>query len=313
MKKKKKELIQREFIRESKSRKVFNVCNVAFLGAFSAATVFPFWYLLVLSFNQGRDSMKGGVWIWPRVFTLENYQLAFQDTRLIKGLAVSIFITAMSVILGLLFTCLVSYAVSVKSFPGRSAFAFYWYATTLIGGGMIPYFLVLRRLGLLDSIWLYVIPGIFDFSRFVMIRTYFQGLPEELRDAAKVDGAGHFRILFKVYMPLAKPMLATQGLLIGVARWNNWFDGIYYQTNKNLYPAASVLRMIMNETTAEMAEKFSSASSMSVMDEILTLTTYTSSSIQNAFVIILTIPIIIAYPFIQKYFVKGMLVGSVKG
>lgn len=302
---------KKDFLKDSKSRKVFNFCNILFLGVFSLATLYPFWYVLILSFNQGRDATAGGIWLWPRAFTLENYQLAFQDDRLFRSLGVSVFITAANVILGLIFMSLVAYAMSVKEFPGRSAFAFYWYFTTLFGGGMIPYYLLLRNLGLNKTIWLYIIPGIYSFSRFIMIRTYFQNIPGELRESAQIDGAGHFKIAFQIYMPLSKPMLATQGLMIGVSRWNSWFDGAYYQTKSKLYPAATVLRMIMNEANAELAEKF--ADDTAVLVDAAGMTTYTSTSIQYAFVMLLTIPILVAYPFVQKYFVKGMLVGSVKG
>lgn len=295
------------FLKESKSRIIFNYCNVVFLALFSLATLYPFWYVLVLSLNQGKDATKGGIWFWPREFTWENFQLAFQDDRLFRSLGVSVFITFMAVLLGLVFMSLVAYAMSVKEFPGRSAFAFYWYFTTLFGGGMIPYYLLLRNLGLNKSIWLYIIPGIYSFSRFVMIRTYFQNIPGELRESAQIDGAGHFRICFTMYMPLAKPMLATQGLMIGVSQWNSWYTGAYYQTNSKLYPAATVLKMIMSESTAEAARQ--EAEGVILSGNI----TYTSTSIQYAFVMLLTIPILIAYPFVQKYFVKGMLVGSVKG
>lgn len=303
---------KKEFLRESKSRKVFNFCNVMLLALFAAVALFPFWYVLVLSFNEGRDAMAGGIWLWPRTFTLENFQLAFQDSRLFRSLGVSIFITGMQVLLGLVFMSLVAYAMSVPSFPGRSAFAFYWYFTTLFGGGMIPYYLLLRRLGLLDSIWLYIIPGIYSFSRFVMIRTYFQNIPGELRESAQIDGAGHFRIVFTMYIPLAKPMLATQGLMIGVSQWNNWFTGAYYQTNSKLYPAATVLKMLMSEATAQITAQELEGGGQALASSAQ-MVSYTSTSIQYAFVMLLTIPILVAYPFVQKYFVKGMLVGSVKG
>lgn len=296
------------YIKESKSRRVFNFFNVTFLGLFSFATLYPFWYVFIASFNEGRDSQKGGVWVFPRAFTLENYQLAMQDERLFRSLGISVFITVMTVTLSLILMSMVAYAMSLKQFPGRSAFAFYWYFTTLFGGGMIPYFLLLRKLGLNKSIWLYIVPGLYSFGKFIMIRTYFQGIPYELRESAEMDGAGHLTIMWKIYMPLAKPMLATQGLMIGVSRWNGWYDGAYYQAKAELHPAATVLRVIMNEATAAMVEMEENREQI-----VGTMTTYTSTSIQYAFVMLLTIPVVIAYPFLQKYFVKGMLVGSVKG
>ncbi|MCM1232098.1 MAG: carbohydrate ABC transporter permease [Ruminococcus flavefaciens] len=309
---KEREVRKKNFLKQSASRKIFNLCNVAFLGVFAFATLYPFWYLLIVSFNTGRDTLKGGMWFLPRAFTLENFKLALTDDRMFRSLGISVFITFMGVLLGLVLLSLVAYAMSVREFPGKTAFAFFWYFTTICSGGMIPYYLVLRNLKLTSSIWLYIIPGIYGFSRFVMIRTYFQGIPYELRESAELDGAGHLAIMWKIYMPLAKPMLATQGLMIGVGKWNDWFTGAYYQTKAKLYPAATVLRVIMNESLAKSANQLGNDTGTLMLDST-GLTTYTSTSIQYAFVVLLTIPILIAYPFVQKYFVKGMLVGSVKG
>ena len=309
MKSKKKQTIQGSTIKRSTGEKIFDTLNVIFLAVFSFTTFYPFWYVLIQSLNTGRDALKGGLWFLPRDFTWENYTYAFNDDRVFRSLGVSVFITVVLVVLSLFFTSMVAYAMSVKYFPGRSLFSFYWYLTTLVGGGMIPYFLLLRTLGLNRSIWLYIIPDIYSFSKFIMIRTYFQNIPYELRESAEMDGAGHLTTMMKIYMPLAKPMLATQGLMIGVSQWNSWYTGVYYQTNPKLQPAASVLKMMMTEATASLAD----ASGKEQVIRLGKMVTYTPESIQYAFVMILTIPIIIAYPFVQKYFVKGMLVGSVKG
>lgn len=301
--------IQGSRIKRSTGEKIFDSVNVIFLAIFSFTTFYPFWYVLIRSLNTGRDALKGGIWFLPREFTWENYTFAFNDARIFRSLGVSVFITVALIVLSLFFTCMVAYAMSIKYFPGRSLFAFYWYFTTMFGGGMIPYFLLLRTLGLNKSIWLYIIPEIYSFSKFIMIRTYFQNIPYELRESAEMDGAGHLKTMMKIYMPLAKPMLATQGLMIGVSQWNSWYTGVYYQAKAELQPAASVLKMMMTEATASLAE----AEAKGDVIRLGKMVTYTSESIQYAFVMILTIPIIIAYPFVQKYFVKGMLVGSVKG
>lgn len=295
-------------IKESRGRRIFNWFNVVFLGLFAFITFYPFWYVAIVSFNTGRDTLRGGMWVLPRAFTLENYIMALKDDRIFRSLGVSVFITVATITLGLILMSMVAYAMSVREFPGRTAFAFFWYFTTLFGGGMIPYYLLLKSLHLTTSIWLYIIPSLYGFSRFVMIRTYFQNIPYELRESAEMDGAGHMMTMWKIYMPLARPMLATQGLMIGVSKWNDWYAGMYYQAKEKLQPAATVLKVIMEEASAALLK--AEESSATVTGEMVS---YTSTSIQYAFVVLLTLPVLIAYPFLQKYFAKGMMVGSVKG
>ena len=274
-------------IKESRSRKIFKVFNYTFLTLLGLATFYPFWYVLIASFNTGRDFMRGGVWIWPRAFTLENYQMAF--------------------VLGLIVTALAAYALSVKTLPGKTFMNFFWYFTTIFGGGMVPYYMVLRDLKLTSSFWLYVIPGLYSFYNFVLLRSNFATIPAELRESAQLDGANDWTILSRIYLPLSKPILATLTLFIGVGKWNDWFTGAYYQSKAALYPAATVLQKILSEATASSQIKAGQETQLG------NVTSFTSQSLQMAFVMILTMPIVVIYPFLQKYYVKGVMVGSVKG
>lgn len=294
-------------IRESRGRKIFKVCNYTFLTLLGVATFYPFWYVLIASFNTGRDFMRGGVWLFPREFTLENYQLAFEDPSIVNALVISILATILSVAFGLVCTALAAYAMSVKTLPGRTFINFFWYFTTIFGGGMVPYYMVLRNLHLTGSFWLYVIPSLYSFYNFVLLRTNFAGIPAELRESAQLDGASDLTIMSRIYIPLSKPILATLALFIGVGKWNDWFTGAYYQSKTALYPAATLLQKILSEASATNQIKLGQET------QIGTVTSYTSQSLQMAFVIILTMPIVIIYPFLQKYFVKGVMVGSVKG
>lgn len=294
-------------IKETKPQKIFKVFNYIFLTLFGIATFYPFWYVLVASFNSGRDFVKGGVYFFPREFTLQNYSMAFKDPKIFDSLGISVGRTLFGVVLGLIFTALLAYALSVKTLPGKTLFTFIFYFTTIFSGGMIPYYMVLRDLGLTRSFWLYVFPFIFNFFNFVLLRTNFQTFPSELREAAQLDGAGDLRILFQIYLPLSMPILATLALFIGVGHWNDWFTGAYYQGNMDLIPAATLLQRLLKEA--------SSSSSLKVGQEVgsIGMKQYTSQSLQMAFVMILTMPIVIVYPFLQKYYVKGVMVGSVKG
>jgi len=290
----------------TKSQQVFQVFNIIFLSLFGLLTLYPFWYVFIASFNLGSDFMRGGVYFWPRAFTLENYTLALKDARIFNSLIVSVGRTSLGVLFGLFFTMLVAYAVIIKTLPGRTFFTFFFYFTTIFGGGMIPYYMLLRDLKLTQSFWLYVLPGIYSFFNFVLLRTYFKTIPWEMQESAEIDGAGHLRILFQIYVPLSMPVIATLALFIGVGHWNDWFTGAYYQSRVNLFPAATLLQKLLTE---------SSAPAMKAGQENLlqTMRTFTPQSLQMAFVMLLTMPIVIVYPFLQKYYVKGVMIGAVKG
>lgn len=294
-------------IKESGSRKIFVFFNYIFLALFGFITLYPFWYVLVASLNTGRDFARGGVYFWPREFTLENFTHAFKDSRIFDSLTISVSRTLIGVLIGLVFTALLAYGLSIKTLPGKTFLTFFFYFTTIFGGGMIPYYMLLRDLGLTKSFMLYVVPVVYNFFNFLLLRTYFDTIPYEMRESAQIDGAGETRILFGIYVPLAKPVLATLALFIGVGHWNDWFTGAYYQSRTALYPAATLLQRLLSEA--------SNASTIKVGQEtsLNTMTSYTSQSLQMAFVMILTMPIVIVYPFLQKYYVKGVMIGSVKG
>lgn len=294
-------------VQVSNGYKAFTVFNYIFLIFLGIATFYPFWYVLVASLNTGRDFMRGGVWLFPREFTLENYVMAFEDKQIMTALQISVFRTVVGVVAGLLLTAMVAYAMSVRTLPGRQFINFFWYFTTIFGGGMIPFYMLLRTLKLNTSIWLYVIPSLYSFYNFILLRTNFASVPYELRESAQIDGASELRIFSTIYLPLAKPILATVALFIGVGQWNDWFTGAYYQAKAELYPAATLLQKILAEASSIANIKAGQETAAQA------ITSYTSQSLQMAFVMILTMPIVVVYPFLQKYFVKGAMVGAVKG
>ncbi len=294
-------------VQVSNGYKAFTVFNYIFLIFLGIATFYPFWYVLIASVNTGRDFMRGGVWLFPREFTLENYMMAFEDKQIFTALQISVFRTVVGVVAGLLLTAMVAYAMSVRTLPGRQFINFFWYFTTIFGGGMIPFYMLLRTLKLNTSIWLYVIPSLYSFYNFILLRTNFASVPYELRESAQIDGASELRIFGTIYLPLAKPILATVALFIGVGQWNDWFTGAYYQAKADLYPAATLLQKILAEASSTANIKAGQETAAQA------ITSYTSQSLQMAFVMILTMPIVVVYPFLQKYFVKGAMVGAVKG
>ena len=294
-------------IKKSTPQKIFQFFNIIIIGFFGLAAFYPFWYILIASLNSGNDFLRGGVYVIPRAFTLDNYREAFKSDQIVDALTISVGRTSLGVLFGLLFTALLAYALHTRTLPGRTYFVLFFYLTTIVSGGMIPYYLLLRSLGLTKSFFIFVIPSIYSFFNMILVRTYFDGIPSELRESAIIDGAGEWRTLFFIYVPLAVPVLATISLFIGVSHWNDWFTGAYYVTNLKLYPAATLLQKILMEATASQAVRIGQESETTVRSST------TPQSLQMAFVMILTMPIIVVYPFLQKYYVKGVMVGAIKG
>ncbi|GHU65629.1 sugar ABC transporter permease [Clostridia bacterium] len=295
-------------IRKSFGVRAFTVFNYAFLGLFALITFYPFWYILIASFNTGPDFARGGVYLLPRVFTLDNYKKAFENKQIVDAFVISVGRTGIGIVLGLFFTALMAYAIHIKTLPGRTGIVLYFFITTIISGGMIPYFLLLRGLGLTRSFFIYVWPHIYNFYNMILIRTYFDGIPPELRESARIDGAGEWRTLIQIFLPTSMPVLATVALFLGVGHWNDWFTGAYYVTNQKLMPAATLLQKILQEASSQQSIKPGQETAIYAMSA-----STTPQSLQMAFVMILTMPIVAVYPFLQKYYVKGVMVGSVKG
>jgi putative aldouronate transport system permease protein len=301
--------MQHNHIRKRPAQVLAKAFIYVIVGLFGFATFYPFWYILIASFNTGADFTRGGVYLWPRVFTLANYREAFLSRLIVNALLISVGRTVIGVFLGVIFTALFAYAMHIRTLPGRTWLVIYFFITTIVSGGMIPYYFLLRALGLTKSFWIYVWPSIFSFFNMVLMRTFFDGIPSELRESAVVDGASEWRVIARIYAPLSVPVLATVALFIGVGHWNDWFTGAYYVSNQRLYPAATYLQKILTEAQAAQTIQVGRESA-SVFDAV---SQTTPQSLQMAFVILLTMPIVLVYPFLQKYYVKGVMIGAIKG
>ena len=299
-------------IRESLGEKIFRVFNYTALSLLGAATFYPFYYVLVQSLNDGRDALKGGLYFLPRVWTLANYMKAFEDPIIVNAFMITLFRTIVGTVLSVLLTAMAAYALARKDLPGRSAISFYFFVTTIFSGGMIPFFIVLRELHLTSTIWIYILPAVYSFFNLIVMRTYFQSsIPFELWESATIDGYNEQKIFFKIYLPLSLPMLATITLFVGVGHWNDWFTGAYYVTDKKLRPAATILQQILSEANFEQSTDV--AGNYRQGSSLVSAANTTPESLRMAFVMIITIPIIFIYPFLQRYFVNGIMIGSIKG
>lgn len=289
--------------------KVMSTIIHVFLLLLAFITFYPFWNSLVISFNSGQDTMLGGVTFWPREFTLENYEIVFQDKRLINAFVISILRTGVGTVLSVLATALLAYGLSKKELIGRKYYMIFCLITMFFSGGLIPTFLLVRSLGLMNSFWVMVIPSLILVWNMIIFRTFFQQLPAGLEESAKMDGCGYWATFFRIVLPLSGPVIATLSLFTAVYHWNDWFFPSIYISSENLVPIQTLLQKVLKANTFSQAMGQVDAGAASHMAK---LTTVTGKSLSMAIMMVATLPIVMVYPFVQKYFVKGVLIGSLK-
>ncbi len=271
-------------------------------------TIYPFLNQLAISFNDGMDSTMGGITIFPRKFTLENYKGVLTNPSLKGALTISVLRVVIATVLSLLVTYAAAYGLTRKGLPFRRGLTLLLMIPSYISAGVIPIYLMLRTYHLINSFWVYILPGLFLFYNMIIIRSFLQSIPDSLEESAKLDGANDIQIMFKIAMPLSLPVLATVALWVSVQNWNDWTTTLMYVTDKNLYPLQYLMMRLIkeSETAQEMALQITMNKGL---DEV---SQPTSQSITAATLMITTIPIILVYPFLQKYFVTGVTLGAVK-
>ena len=289
----------------SVSDKIFTVINTLFMIAFVVITLYPVLNTLAISLNDGTDALRGGIYLFPRKWTLQNYKTVIHKNNLINGAVVSVARTFIGTLTSLAANALLAFIVSRKRFLFKSQLSLFWVVTMYVNGGLIPVFLLYKGLNLTNSFWVYIVPGMLSAFNMLVIRTYMTGIPDSLEESAQLDGAGYMTIFIKIVSPLCKPVYATVALFVAVGQWNSWFDAYLYTSSQSLKPMQSVLVEILNQyqTGGSVSQQMSNAKSGM---------TVTPDSIRMAATMVATIPIIMVYPFIQKYFVKGIMLGAVK-
>lgn len=293
--------------RLSRTEKVLHVIIILILALLSLSIVLPFLNILALSFNGGKDAARGGVYFWPRVFTLSNYKEVFFDSNIINGYKITLARTILGTMLSLFFTALAAYALKCKTLPGRKLFMMIIVFTMLFSGGIIPYYMLIKSIHLRDSFWVYILPSLYSAWNIILMRTFFESIPESLEEAAKIDGCSYFGIFFRIILPLSKPVIAVVGLFYAVAQWNDWFTGAFFVTSKDLYPVQTILQHMLVQ-----AQEMSSVVSNAPAGMQSARKQVTSDSLKMATVMVTTVPIMCVYPFIQKYFSKGVMIGAIK-
>ena len=294
----------RNKIRASRLDVGLRIVNYTLLFLVAFTMLYPFWEILVKSFMTDEDIISTTIALWPKNWQLEGYKVIFTDVTYNMGRAFlnSVFVTVADTVYQLAITTMAAYALARETLPGKKFFFFYFIVTMYFGGGLIPYYIVIRSLNLLNKIWVLIIPSFISVFNVLVMKAFFLGLPSELEEAAKIDGAGDFRIFCLIVLPLSKAILATIALFIAVGVWNNWFNTMLFIQDPDIRPLAYTLQVIIEKSRGYNTDAGAGIGS-----------TIIGESVQYAAIIVTVVPIILIYPFLQKHFTKGVLIGSVKG
>lgn len=282
---------------------VFQVVNVGLLGMLALLALYPFVYTFSISLSTAAEAGRQGLHLYPREVSLTAYEMVFSNPEILTGYVNTLFRTVVGTGLTLLMTCMCAYPLSKKCLPHRKFFILAILFTMLFSGGIVPTYLLINGLGLTNNRLVYILPMMLTAFNVIIVKNFFQSIPESLAESAYMDGAGDFRTLFQIYIPLSKPVLATVGLWTAVMHWNMWFDALIYITDDKRQVMQMFLRRIVIENSTEMIEK-----GLINPD----IAQFTPETIKAATVIITILPMLLVYPFVQKYFVKGIMLGGVK-
>ncbi len=288
--------------------RVFPIVNTIILILVMFITLYPVLNTVAYSFNEGTDALRGNIGLWPRVFSLESYKSILSDKAVYKAAWISASKTVLTTVLNLFWTSMLAYALSRKEYVLRKFITVVMVLTMYVNAGLIPnYLLISKTLHLSNSYLVYIIPTMFSCFNMIVIRTYIAGLPDALVESARIDGAGDIRVFWQIIFPLCKPVLATVALFVAVGAWNSWFDTYLYNGGKKeLYTLQYLLKMKLATTQA------SANAAKSTAEALTSATKTTPITIRCAITVIATVPILVVYPFLQKYFVTGIALGSVK-
>jgi len=283
----------------------WDVVIYAVLIIFVITTIYPFWHVLMYSVSDSKASMSGGLFLYPRNFTLLGYELLFRTRQIFIAYRNTIAKTLVGTIFSLILSALTAYPLSIRRFRGRNLFSGMIFFTMLFSGGIIPTYLVIKDLHLLDTFWAYVIPGMMSAYNMFILRNNFTSIPSSLEESAMLDGANPFQTLFFIILPLSKAALAAIALFYGVGNWNSYMDGVLYVNNQNLQLLQVYLRQLIGAAGAKGA--LGATENLSVASRL------TEETMKMVVISFSVLPVLFVYPFLQKYYTKGVMVGSIKG
>ncbi|GHU74699.1 sugar ABC transporter permease [Clostridia bacterium] len=294
------------FRRQSLGDKAFDVVNLLLVLLILVVILYPLWFVVIASISDPLLVMSGQLGLLPKGLNLQGYRMVFRDSNIITGYRNTIFYTLLGTTINLVLTVLAAYPLSRKDWVGRNFFMGILAVTMFFSGGIIPTYLTMSSLNLVNTVWALVIPGAVSVSNAIVMRTYFtSSIPIELQEAAMVDGATNTGLLLRIVLPLSKPILAVMILFYGVGHWNAFFGALIYITKSSMYPLQIVLRtiLIQNQVSQDMMSDIDSIASRAMIAE----------QIKYALIIVSTLPMLMIYPFLQRFFIKGVMVGAIKG
>lgn len=298
-------------VKHGKDVLALNIISYGFCGLMALICLIPFLMILAGSFSAEEAIVKNGFSLFPQDFSLEAYKTVFKEPMVVvRAYATTICLTIVGTLLGLALQTMTAYVLARKEFEWRNVFSFFFYFTTLFSGGLVPYYLLIRQtLHLADSYLALLLPLLFSVYNLLIMKSYILGIPDSLIDAAKIDGCGEFRTLVQVVIPLIKPALATVGLFIALAYWNDWYNAMLYIKTEDKYPLQYFLYQKINDIEGYRKLIANGTVSGSVVSSV----SLPTQTLKMALTIVVTGPIVLAYPFVQKYFVQGITIGAVKG
>ncbi|GIO35311.1 sugar ABC transporter permease [Paenibacillus antibioticophila] len=290
---------------------LFNSFNTLFMICLVIVTLYPFLNTIVVSLNAGNDTIRGGLYLWPREFTLQNYKAVFASGTIYNAFLISVARTVLSTLLNLVLTTMLAYTLSRREYVFRKPITLIFILTMYFNAGLIPGYFLIKDLHLLNSFWVYVIPSLISAFNMIVIRTYIGTISESLVESARIDGAGDFKIFMRIIFPLCKPVLATIALFVAVGAWNSWFDAfIYTSSRQELSTLQYELMKLLSSSMNANSNPAVAAGAGITKDSAINMVT--PISIRAAVTVVASVPILLVYPFMQKYFVVGLNVGGVK-
>lgn len=300
---------RRNSIQTSLGSKVFDAFNITFIVIFCISILFPIWDLLVISFSKSEHISYMRTNLWPVEWNFSSYEYCFQNATLGLAFRNSVLRTVIGSVYHLFVCCLAAFALTRTDMPLRKPITLIFLITMFISGGLIPTYLTIKNLGLTETFWVYILPGGFSMYNTIIIRNFFFSIDKAMEESATIDGASMLKVMFYIILPLSMPVLATVGLWQMVGQWNAWFDNMIYARSESLI----TLQYLLRRMTGDIVTLISEANQYSIVTEQSTAAAITPETIIAATTVIILTPIICVYPFLQKYFVKGIMVGAVKG
>ncbi|NMM52995.1 carbohydrate ABC transporter permease [Paenibacillus aquistagni] len=298
-------------VKETKTDKIFLTFNYIYLTIALLLVLYPLLYIVSASISDPKLVASGEMWLFPKGITFEGYKMVFQNDKIWMGYGNTILYTVIGTCVNLIVTIPAAYALSRKDFVGRNFFMGMFMVTMFIGGGLVPGYLLIKNLGLVNSMWALILPGAASIWNIIVSRTFFAStIPRELQEAAQIDGCTNMRLFIKIVLPLSAPIIAVMALFYGVGHWNSYFSALIYLNDESKFPLQMILRqiLVLNEISADTAGAINAsvAEAMNNKAEVAALLKY-------GVIIVSTLPVIAIYPFLQRYFVQGVMIGSVKG